>query len=98
MTWEFGPEKNFAKLRKYEQGLEDLFRRSPALQGICQYHTETLPIYVVEEALYKHRAVYINETLSRINHYYVQGESLPRANLPHGELRRMLARPNSAAD
>lgn len=31
MTWEFGPEKNFAKLLEYEWRLEELFHRRPEL-------------------------------------------------------------------
>jgi hypothetical protein len=70
MTWEFGREANFAKLLEYERGLEELFEKHPALSGICQYHTETLPAHVVEQGLRAHPAVYISETLSRINPYY----------------------------
>ena len=98
MTWEFGPEKNFAKLREYEYGLEDLFRKKSALQGICQYHTDTLPVDVVEEALYTHRACYINETLSRMNPYYVPPESPVRANVPYGQLAQMLANPGGRVE
>ena len=43
MTWELGSRKEFAKLLDYEGKLEGLFRRQPALSGICQYHAETLP-------------------------------------------------------
>ena len=67
MTWEFGREKNFMKLREYEQGLEALLSRRPHLQGICQYHAGTMPVEALDGALYTHRAVYINETLSRMN-------------------------------
>ena len=38
MTWEFGTERNYAKLREYERGLEALCERRPELQGVCQYH------------------------------------------------------------
>lgn len=98
MTWEFGLERNFAKLREYESGLEELFAKRPALQGVCQYHMDTLPVDVVEEALYAHRAAYINETLSRLNSYYVPAESPVRANIPAGHLKHMLASPSVAGD
>lgn len=94
MTWEFGPEKNFAKLRAYEYGLERLFRTRPELQGICQYHADTLPPEVFEEALYTHRAVYINQTLARTNPYFVPPYSPARANIQPNDLRHMLATPH----
>ena len=43
MSWEFGSERNLAKLLKYERQLEELFRRQPMLCGICQYHSDLLP-------------------------------------------------------
>jgi hypothetical protein len=64
------PEKNFAKLLEYEYWLEELFRRNPALSGICQYHQDTLPTEVVSKALYVHPKIYIGETLWRLNPYY----------------------------
>jgi hypothetical protein len=71
MTWEFGSEKNFAKLVEYEYRLENLMRKQPALSGICQYHKETLPEETPNQALLTHRMIFINETLSRINPHYV---------------------------
>src|SRR6476620_6640420 len=44
MTWEFGNEKNFVKLLDYERGLEELFEKYISLSGVCQYHTDTLPL------------------------------------------------------
>src|SRR5580698_5645455 len=70
MTWELGSEKNFGKLMEYECGLEEMFRDLPALSGICQYHRDTLPDQALHVALSKHRAVYLNETLSRVNPFY----------------------------
>lgn len=81
MAWELGAEKDFGKLLEYERGLEDLFRKQPALSGICQYHRETLPIHAVQQALCTHTAVYINETLSRMNPYYAPPESLAQQRL-----------------
>lgn len=72
MTWEFGPEKNFAKLTEYELRLDEFMRKRPQLAGICQYHRDTLPHGVAQEALLRHPMVFVNETLSRINPQYVQ--------------------------
>ena len=43
MSREFGPEKDFSKLLEYEWRLEEFFQQHPALSGVCQYHTDTLP-------------------------------------------------------
>lgn len=67
MTWEFGGENNFDKLLEYEQGLEKLFHTHPALSGICQYHRDTVPDHALQTAFRTHAAVYVNETLSRID-------------------------------
>jgi len=91
MTWEFGNEKNFVKLLEYERGLEQLFEKHVSLSGVCQYHTDTLPIGVVEQGLYIHRGVFVSETLSRINPYYLSHETL--ASRPKGsvsEVRQMV--------
>jgi len=76
MTWEFGNEKNFVKLLEYERGLEGLFEKYPSLSGVCQYHTDTLPIGVVEQGLHIHRGIFVSETLSRINPYFLSHEAL----------------------
>jgi MEDS: MEthanogen/methylotroph, DcmR Sensory domain len=76
MTWELGGKKNFAKLLEYECGLEDLFTKLPALSGICQYHRDTLPLPAIQDALYTHRAVYVSETLTRLNPYYGPRQSM----------------------
>ena len=70
MTWEFGNEQNLGKLLEYECGLEELFRQQPALCGICQYHTGTLPFVAIKDGLCTHEAIYVNGTISRINPYY----------------------------
>lgn len=70
MTWEFGSEMNFAKLMEYEYRLEELMQNRPELCGICQYHTDTMPIEVPRQALLTHRSIFVNETLSRINPHY----------------------------
>jgi hypothetical protein len=84
MTWEFGNEKNFVKLLDYERGLEDLFEKYNSLSGVCQYHTDTLPIGVVEQGLHIHPGIFVNETLSRINPYFVSHEAL--AGRPSGSV------------
>jgi MEDS: MEthanogen/methylotroph, DcmR Sensory domain len=98
MTWEFGGENDLEKLRKYEQGLEELFRRNPTLQCICQYHAEMLPLGAVKEALYAHRSVYINEWLSRINPYYESAGLLARQEILSGQSRDLFARPQTQMD
>lgn len=75
MTWEFGPERDFSKLLEYEWRLEELFRTHPALDGICQYHADTLPKKVLRQGLLTHPSVFLNETLSRINPYYFRADS-----------------------
>ena len=57
--------------------LAGLFQRRPELAGVCQYHAETLPPAIVETAMEVHPALFINETLSLLNPYFVQpGRSL----------------------
>jgi len=71
MSWEFGGEQDFSKLLEYEWGLENLFRRQPALTGACQYHTLILRREAIRTGLQTHQTVYLNETLNRINPYFV---------------------------
>ena len=93
MTWELGSKENFPKLLEHERGLERLFHRLPALGGICQYRRDTLPMNILEVALYTHPAVYINRTLTRINPYYRAPESVthPRKG-SNAEVSEMLNR------
>jgi hypothetical protein len=91
MTWEFGSEKNFAKLLEYEHRLEELFHKRPELQGICQYHADTLPVDVLETALKTHRAFYINATLLRMNPYYREPGFTRRAKTSTDRWKQMLA-------
>lgn len=74
MTWELGPERDFSKLLEYEWRLEEFMRAHPALSGICQYHTSTLPREALRHALVSHQGIFVNETLSQINPHF-----LPRA-------------------
>jgi hypothetical protein len=71
MSWEMGPRADFGGLLHYERGLEELFARRPCLSGICQYHQDTLPAEAIVQAVYGHRSIYVNQTLSRLNPYFV---------------------------
>jgi len=77
MSWELGTERNSQKLLGYERSLEQLFRRQPMLCGICQYHSDLLPQEMLRQGLLTHRAIFVNETLSRINPHYSEIESIP---------------------
>ncbi len=94
MMWEFGGEKNLDKLLEYECGLEGLFQQYPALDGVCQYHTDILPLTAVQVALYTHPSVYINQTLTRLNPFYTQPDTLrhQRANTSARGVQEMLAK------
>jgi hypothetical protein len=81
MTWELGSEKNADVLLDYERGLEQLFRLHPALCGICQYHRDTLAAETIRTGLYTHQALYISETLSRMNPYYGSEEFMAHPGL-----------------
>jgi hypothetical protein len=72
MSWEFGPQKDFKGLLEYEWRLEELFKRRAALTGVCQYHADTLPRETMREGLESHAAIFVNETLSMVNPYYVR--------------------------
>jgi len=70
MTWEFGSERNLEKLLEYERRLEEFMQANPGLQGICQYHRDTLPLHAIQCGMRSHKALYINDTLSRLNPHY----------------------------
>ena len=72
MTWELGPQPDFSALVEYEWQLEQLFRRQPALSGICQYHRDVLPQQAVRDGVVSHGAVFINATLTRLNPHYAR--------------------------
>jgi len=79
LTWEFGNERNFDKLLEYEWGLEELFQAYPILNGICQYHRDTLPPKAIEDGLRAHKALFVSDTLSLLNPEYtppVKGDHL----------------------
>lgn len=75
MLWEFGTERNFDKLLEYEQRLDQFMRVNLALSGICQYHRTILPREAIDTGYRSHPAIYINETLSRLNARYEAAES-----------------------
>jgi hypothetical protein len=70
MTWEFGNESNLSKLYEYECRLEEFLQSNPAMDGICQYHRDTLPAHAVLTALDTHKSVYVNETLMHLNPFF----------------------------
>jgi hypothetical protein len=90
MTWEFGPRKDFARLMEYECRLEELFRKRSELCAICQYHRDTLPVEATRQALLTHRTVFINETLSRTNPYYVPPGMAGDREATRAELDKMI--------
>lgn len=92
MTWELGPQPDFRKLAEYEWRLEELFRRTAQLSGICQYHKDTLPRDVLRLGLRCHASLFVNETLSLINsHYAGPGSSASFVALEHASLDKTIA-------
>jgi hypothetical protein len=91
MTWEFGTEKNFEKLMEYEWELDALFHRRKELVGVCQYHHDTLPAEAMRQGLLMHRGVVINETLSRVNPYYINSVSPAEGITTNVLLDKMIA-------
>jgi hypothetical protein len=74
MTWELGPDKDFAKLLEYEFRLEQFLRENPKMGGICQYHAEIMPRNFISQSLLAHSSVFINETLSLLNPFYCHSQ------------------------
>jgi hypothetical protein len=91
MTWEMGPDGDFTKLVEYERRLEEFFHQHAELSGICQYHAGTLPRAVVHQGLVAHRSLFINETLSVINPYWIPSESASEGNW-NAELEAVMLR------
>ena len=79
MTWEFGPERDFSKLLDYEWRLEQLFRKEPALSGICQYHCDLLPRQAVRDGVVSHENLFINDTITRLNPHYARSPAERKA-------------------
>ena len=70
MTWELGQDPNLKKLVEYEWKLEKLFQENPQLSGLCQYHLGSLSRDTVAGGLQSHPAIFVNQTLSRLNPHY----------------------------
>ncbi len=90
MTWEFGAEKNFAKLMAYEYRLEKIFRRRDELCGVCQYHKDTLPPEITRQALLTHQSTFVNETVSRANPHFIPSGELSDRRATDAELDDMI--------
>lgn len=82
MSWEMGRDRDLEKLAEYEWRLEKFFQKHSALSGICQYHAESLPREALCHGLLAHPALFINETLARINPRYIPTEALIRLAAP----------------
>ncbi len=80
MAWEMGNQNNWETLLEYECRLDALLRENPAISGICQYRRDVLPAEAIQTALYTHQAVFVNETLSRLNSFFEQPETLTAGN------------------
>jgi hypothetical protein len=87
MSWEMGRDKDLEKLAEYEWRLENFFQKHPTLSGICQYHAESLPREALCHGLLAHPALFINETLARINPRYIPTEALIQLAAPAPELQ-----------
>ena len=70
IAWEFGQAGDFSRLLEYEWRLEEFFQKHPELEGICQYHVDTLPPEAVKQGRTAHPAVFVSETLSLVNAHY----------------------------
>jgi hypothetical protein len=92
MTWELGPQLSKVDLLEYEWRLEAVFRRRPALSGICQYHCETLPRELVRQGLMAHPSIFVTESLSRMNPHYVPSTLGGRQDTAHRELDEFIDR------
>jgi len=70
MTWEFGPAGDFSRLLEYEWRLEEFFQSHAEVEGICQYHEDTLPPDAIKQGRTAHPAIFVSETLSLVNADY----------------------------
>ena len=102
IAWEFGPNRDFSKLRAYETLLENLMRQNANIGGLCQYHADVLPRDVVREGMLAHPRVFLDESASSLNSSYS-----PKSGLRSSELdaeldsaidRLLLARSPNAAE
>lgn len=72
MTWEFGRAGDFSRLPEYEWLLEEFVQKHPQLEGVCQYHVDTLPPEAIELGRISHPSIFVSETLSLVNPHYRQ--------------------------
>ena len=70
MTWELGQARDFSRLLEYEWRLEEFFQKHPELEGVCQYHADTLPPDAISQGRSAHPAIFVSETLSLVNPHY----------------------------
>jgi MEDS: MEthanogen/methylotroph, DcmR Sensory domain len=80
MTWEMGPDRDFGKLLEYERRLEEFFAEHAQLNGVCQYHVETMPREALRHGLLAHPTLFVNETLSRLNPVYAPPAAFARVS------------------
>jgi len=87
MTWELGRDRDLKKLVEYEWKLENLFQKYPRLSGLCQYHFGTLTSATVCNGLVSHPAIFVNQTLARLNPHYLPRHAPTGPIETTGELR-----------
>lgn len=92
MSWEFGPARDFSKLLEYEWRLEEFLRENPQMEGICQYHSDSLPREMLRAGLLAHSNLFINETLTILNPHCVHPQPFDRVAMVHPQLDHALDR------
>jgi hypothetical protein len=75
MTWEFGRANDFSRLLEYEWRLEEFFQTHSELEGVCQYHADTLPPEAMKQGSVAHPSIFVSETLSLVNPQYLPRKS-----------------------
>jgi MEDS: MEthanogen/methylotroph, DcmR Sensory domain len=70
MTWEMGRDHDVMKLLQYEWRLERFIQSHPQFGGVCQYHVNSFPMGLLDQAVALHPEIYVNETLSILNAKY----------------------------
>jgi hypothetical protein len=71
MTWEAGPERDFSRHLEYEWRVDEFFRDHPESGAICQYHADTLPRAILRQSLLCHPSIFVSETGSLANPYFL---------------------------
>lgn len=92
MTWEFGPARDLSRLLEYEWRLEEFFRQHPQIQGIRQYHADTLPRHILRTGLIAHSTLFISETLTVINPSFLPREETTEAAITDPKLDHAIDR------